>query len=64
MLWIQGLILAGSLVSPEANFTLKRYATLYGNSTAAPRDLMPLDSLSFDVRSLQLPLWPHTVLTL
>ena len=53
----QGLILAGSLASPEANFTLKRYATLYGNSTAAPRDLMPLDSLSFDVRLLQLPLW-------
>ena len=52
-----GLILAGSLTSPEANFTLKRYATLYGNSTDAPRDLMPLDSLSFDVRLLQLPLW-------
>ena len=53
----QGLILAGSLASPEANFTLKRYATLYGNSTDAPRDLMPLDSFSFDVRLLQLPLW-------
>jgi hypothetical protein len=64
----QGLILAGSLASPAANFTLKRYATLYGNSTDAPHDVMALDSLTFDVRflwpHLRLPLWPSLWLPL
>ena len=49
----QGLILAGSLASTEANFSLKQYATLYGNSTGAPRCVMALESMTFNVRYLQ-----------